>query len=168
MACDGKTIFIFTDNQAAILPLESYHTTSKLVWECKQLLLRLGSTNNVTLAWVPGHSGVEGNELADELAKKGASSLPFGPEPTLGISYRQARKEVEIWLQMEKAKSWQGMPNTRNLKRLSIKPSRELTQKLLSLKRTEVRRIVGILTGHCHLRHHLHRIGVHKGGRNCK
>ena len=39
------------------------------------------------------------------------------------------------------------MPNTSNLKRLSIKPSRELTQKLLSLNRTEVRRIVGILTG---------------------
>ena len=57
---------------------------------------------------------------------------------------------------------------SRNLKKLSIKPSRELTQKLLSLKRTEVRRIVGILTGHCHLRHHLHRIGVHKGCRNCR
>ena len=66
----GKIIYIFTDNEAVILALEAYHTTSELVWECKQLLLRLGSTNNVTLAWVPGHSGVEGNELADELAKK--------------------------------------------------------------------------------------------------
>lgn len=31
------------------------------------------------------HIGVEGNEKADELARKGASTLPVRPEPICGL-----------------------------------------------------------------------------------
>lgn len=34
----------------------------------------LGRSDNVTLHWVPGHIGVEGNEKSDELERKGASN----------------------------------------------------------------------------------------------
>src|SRR6202012_1647205 len=44
----------------------------------------LSRDNEVTLTWVPGHSGVQGNEEADELARNGSSSSFIGPEPAIG------------------------------------------------------------------------------------
>jgi ribonuclease HI len=36
-------------------------------------LSALAERNEVTLMWVPGHSGILGNEKADELARQGAA-----------------------------------------------------------------------------------------------
>jgi ribonuclease HI len=62
-----------------------------LVWNCFQLLLELAGQNKVKLIWVPGHSGVEGNEKADQLAKLGADEPLLGPEPFFGITKKTAR-----------------------------------------------------------------------------
>ena len=46
----------------------------KLVIECCNQIEELSILNAVYLIWVPGHSGIFGNEWADELARKGAES----------------------------------------------------------------------------------------------
>ena len=47
----------------------------------------LGTSHRVELRWVSGHDqGVYGNELPDELAREGSSSIPIGPEPFLPLS----------------------------------------------------------------------------------
>jgi ribonuclease HI len=48
----------------------------------------LNYRNKVKLIWVPGHSGVEGNEKADKLAKLGVEEPLLGPEPFCGIIKR--------------------------------------------------------------------------------
>uniref|UniRef100_A0A8D8UIL7 RNase H type-1 domain-containing protein n=1 Tax=Cacopsylla melanoneura TaxID=428564 RepID=A0A8D8UIL7_9HEMI len=49
--------------------LSSFKHESKLTWECLETLKLLARGNQVTLTWVPGHEGHDGNEKADELAK---------------------------------------------------------------------------------------------------
>jgi ribonuclease HI len=58
----NKRIFILSDSRAVLEALNSFPIKSKLVWNCFQLLLELAERNKVKLIWMPGHSGVEGNE----------------------------------------------------------------------------------------------------------
>ncbi|XP_063707917.1 uncharacterized protein LOC134836669, partial [Culicoides brevitarsis] len=65
----NKDINILSDSQAALEALNDSCITSKLVFECRIFVNDLASSNRVTLMWVPGHCGIEGNEKADSLAR---------------------------------------------------------------------------------------------------
>ncbi|KAJ8950819.1 hypothetical protein NQ318_012681 [Aromia moschata] len=86
-----RTIQICTDSQAALMAVESSKVKSRLIFDCKKILNDLASCNRVILTWVPGHSGVPGNEEADRLARVGSIGYPIGPEPILGIQGTYAR-----------------------------------------------------------------------------
>ena len=49
------------------------------------------------LYWVPGHAGVQGNEIANELTRGGSALKFVGPEPALGISKQDIRR-IRCWL----------------------------------------------------------------------
>ena len=61
----GQRIYIVTDSQASLKALEACQVTSKLVWDCLELIKLLGRSNRMTLVWVPGQEVIEGNEKAD-------------------------------------------------------------------------------------------------------
>ena len=79
-------INLFSDSQASLLALTSTSISSRLVLDIADQLNTLGTSHKVELRWVPGHEGVHGNDLADELAREGSSSTPIGPEPFLPLS----------------------------------------------------------------------------------
>jgi len=68
---EHKQIVIFSDSLSAIQSIESGHTTSSpsLLRQLYEVLYE--SHHDIVLAWIPGHSGIRGNELADDLAKVG-------------------------------------------------------------------------------------------------
>lgn len=89
----GRRISFCSDSQAALMALDVHHVNSRLVWECRTALNELGKDNSVTIVWIPGHSGIKGNEIVDTLAKAGALSELTGPEPALGIPSCAGRRE---------------------------------------------------------------------------
>jgi hypothetical protein len=161
-------IFIFSDSEAARKALSSFLIKSKLAWNCSQLLLELAEQNEVKLIWVPEQSGVEGNEKADQLAKLGADEPLLGPEPFSGITKKTARRAIDLRAQSKARMAWKHTPGQRFAKKMINKSSNKLTSGLLILSRNKTRLVVGLLTGHCHLRKHLHRLGIYKEEPVCK
>jgi len=73
----GENLVVFSDNQAALLRLKSpsdkpgQNQQIRAIDTTKAIIAKGAK---VELAWVPGYSDVLGNEIADQLAKKGALS----------------------------------------------------------------------------------------------
>jgi ribonuclease HI len=93
----GRSIYILSNSQAAVKALDHFQINSKLVWDCHQSVVKLAEHNRSQLLWVPGHMGIDGNEIADQLARQGSSYPLTGPEPALGISTKVAREVIRDW-----------------------------------------------------------------------
>jgi ribonuclease HI len=155
-----RNIFILSDSQAALKALDKHQINSKLVWDCYQTLIELANHNRVQLVWVPGHEGVAGNETADRLAKIGSEQVFIGPEPACGISMGVAIKAIRDWTTMSHEKYWKSLTELRQAKGLIRGPSVNGARELLKLHRNQLRWVVGLLTGHCHLKGHLFKLGL--------
>jgi RNase H len=148
-----------SDSQAALKALGSWTCESKLTWDCRQSLKQLASNNRVKLVWVPGHQGIEGNEIADQLAKEGVMAPLTGPEPYCGLSKSHIMADVQKWERAQKMTRWNNIQGLRQAK-LFIKYSPKYTKQLLELSRRELRMVTGLLTGHCPLRYHLKKMDL--------
>jgi len=56
-----RSIYIISDNQAAIKALNNFQINSKLVWDCHQSLVELAKHTRVQLLWVLRHMGIDKN-----------------------------------------------------------------------------------------------------------
>jgi len=82
---EESSVAICSDSQAVLNTLRGARTMSNLVKETILALKALSVSHSVRLLWVPGHHGVEGNEIADMLGKQAACLDLVGPEPVLGL-----------------------------------------------------------------------------------
>ncbi|KAL5259170.1 hypothetical protein ACHWQZ_G009582 [Mnemiopsis leidyi] len=69
-----KHIIIWTDSLSSINSLTTLITKNNTVKYCLDILNQIGAHNQVELRWIAAHSGLWGNEKADELAKHGTTS----------------------------------------------------------------------------------------------
>lgn len=151
-------ICIFSDSQAALNALSAYKCTSKLVWECILSLRQLCESNSVNLYWVPGHCGIEGNEKADDLAKRGSNSQFVGPEPFCGIPNCAVKMELKCWEEQKVMTNWMDVKKCTQSKRF-ITPNANKTKKILELNKRALCTYTGLVTGHCPSKYHLKNIG---------
>ena len=93
----NQSIDALVDSQAAIKLLIKCTVTSITVLNCIRNLNQLGKQNHVNIAWIPGHSGVCGNEVAEYLAKSGSKSKMHGTEPFITVPYASCVSTVKDW-----------------------------------------------------------------------
>jgi hypothetical protein len=98
--------------------------------------------------------------MADQLARAGSDHPLIGPEPACGISIGVAKKAVRDWMSRKHQEYWESLTGLRQANGLIHGPSAKRTKDLLRLNRDQLRWMVGLLTGHCHLKGHLFKLGL--------
>jgi hypothetical protein len=84
-------------------------------------------------------------------------TTPTERPPLVGeVRKRSGTGRTEI----KKKKHWKSVTGLRQAKGLILGPSASRTKDLLKLNRDQLRWIVGLLTGHCHLKGHLFKLGL--------
>ena len=78
--------YIFSDSQAAILKLDGH---SQAAVTAKRLITQLAHHHKtkIHIHWCPSHCGIQGNEMADTLAKAGLRAAPHPADILISTSY---------------------------------------------------------------------------------
>ena len=159
---ENTNIIIYCDNQAVLKNLKKAKCTSKLVLECYSVLNELCSNGNkVTLSWIPGHKGHDGNERADILAKESTSIIVEGPEPFLPPSIRDIKTKISTISAKKHELQWSSETKCRQTKMWFPKlASISRRNFLINCTTSNIRIMTGIITGHNILNRHLHVMGI--------
>jgi hypothetical protein len=96
------------------------------------------------------------------VAKFGPECRFIGPEPAYGISAGDAENAVRDWTNRDHKKHWESLTGFKQAKGLIKGPSARRTKELLDLNRNKLRWVVGLLTGHCHLKGYLSKWDLRK------
>jgi hypothetical protein len=94
------------------------------------------------------------------LARLGSERSFIGPEPACGISVGISKRAVRDWTSRDHKKYWESLTGLEQAKGFLQGPSVRRTKELLKLNRNKLRWVTGLLTGHCHLKGHLFKMGL--------
>jgi ribonuclease HI len=88
MAQPGQIFQIYSDNQSAIHRLANFSDQPGQEYQIRAILaaeLAISKGAAISINWVPGHTDIPGNELADSLAKEATKLVPASKTPAMAI-----------------------------------------------------------------------------------
>ena len=156
----STTINIFTDSQAAIKSLNSPTIRSKTVRDCLTALAEVSDYFQIKIAWVPGHSDIPGNCMADELARAGTNLMVRSEQEHLSIPIASCCLLIEQWAIETLQDRWNTASSCYTAKLTWPSIDHNRSKELLGLPRHRISMTVGALTGHCLIGSHARRFNV--------
>ena len=140
---------ILTDSASALqCLLKPYHHAQHPL--AKQIISHLNAlpSNHVTLAWIPGHKGIEGNELVDKIAKEAALIRPI---PNIPVSSTDFKATINNHLHSMWSIDWNNTSMENKLR--SIKHSTDPWSTSYQTNRQEETALCKLRIGHSKLTH---------------
>lgn len=151
---NNKHIIIWTDSLSSIQAITTLNIRSRTVIECLNALNHLGTTNTLELRWIAAHTGIWGNEKADELAKLGTTTSPplTRPIPQSHINDYINNKVTKL-----NQDHWNNNAPRHTKMTLGRNPTKIINNLNTSLisNRKDYRTAIQLITGHCGLNKHL-------------
>lgn len=100
------------------MALANPQCTSQTVLECKHRLSQLGASNDVTILWIPVHSNLMGNNVADSLANFGSPTPLIDPTTVLKLGTVYAEVVINQWVHQLEDNLWVNQNGLRLSERL--------------------------------------------------
>ena len=153
----NEHIIIWTDSLSSLMAIRSNTIRSKTVAECLNAIRNIATANTVELRWIAAHTGLWGNERADELAKLGTThdDILLCPFPQSRIKHlinsKVQRLDTAKWIK-NKHTHTDSIIGSNELSVIS-----QLNNNYIKNKKS-YRTILHMITGHCGLNKHLYNI----------
>jgi len=150
-----RTAAIFTDSRVTLGSLRNVNNHAYLVEEIRKRVVSLERYEwKITFSWVKAHVGINGNELADRLAKEAArsngTSIAFNRFPRSTLYYEAAEQVKQKWQD-----EWR-----KRDKAATTKQYFPTVQDRLEIKINLTPNLAAMLTGHGRTRAYLHRFKI--------
>ena len=154
-----RPIVILVDSLTALQSLKNINPKSKgkyLVYECWKLLKNLQEKHiTVTLQWIPSHTGIIGNEKADQIAKEALHKNTIAElKPSLQDTLNHINSRIKIALEED----WDRFKGTQRLGLIKDKweywPCTEIPNRKMEISMARLR------LGYTKLNKHMNKIGL--------
>jgi len=149
-----ERIYFFVDCQAAIQAINKPFVVSATVRRALLACSEVAKHNTLVFHWIKAHVGIQGNEHADSLAKRGAQDVSLMLADTPFLSVRTARTMLQDKFDEQWTSRWQARTDCRQTKIWFPEVNKPYSQRLMHLDRTTLSIMVQIITGHNFLRRH--------------
>ncbi|KAJ8063422.1 hypothetical protein OCU04_008642 [Sclerotinia nivalis] len=157
IAQPGEKFKIYSDNQAGLYRLKTPSDAPGQICQIRAIkatetLLRKGA--EISLNWVPGHTSVEGNELADALAKEATKQRSSSNETSFA--------SLEMDIKRTKSEEWNTLLYSSNSAYSKIYPWKTSSKIGIpeNTKRSSISALFQLKIGHGYFKSYLQRFGI--------